>query len=79
MKDIRPISLCNVFYKTISKVLASGLKPVLHNLISPNQSVFLKGRLISDNILLAGELLMHQIHSSGKGRRKLAALNVDFL
>ena len=58
-------------------MLSNRLKPILSSLIAPHQSAFLKGRLISDNIMLATELMDH-IHSSRKGRRKLAALKIDF-
>ncbi|PKU74518.1 Putative ribonuclease H protein [Dendrobium catenatum] len=53
--DFRPISLCSVFYKLISKIMVNRLSLLLPKLISPNQMGFVKGRAIVDNILLAQE------------------------
>lgn len=56
-KDLRLISLCNFSSKVLSKLLASWFAIVLTNIISEEQSGLVKGRLISDNILLAQELI----------------------
>jgi len=53
----RPIALCNVIYKLISKVFASRLKPLLPLLISPEQTGYVEGRQIMDGIILSNEVI----------------------
>lgn len=55
--DFRPISLCAFFNKLTSKILAKRLCRILPKIISPNQSIFVKGINIVDNILLTQELV----------------------
>jgi hypothetical protein len=76
MKDLRPISLCNVVYKLVSKVLANRLKIILEDIIAPNQSAFVPGRLITDNVLLAHEV-NHFMHNKRKGQVGYAAVKLD--
>ena len=57
VNHFRPISLCNVVYKTISKILVSRLRPLLYKLISPCQSAFIPGRWIAENEIIVQELL----------------------
>ncbi|GKD87001.1 RNA-directed DNA polymerase, eukaryota, reverse transcriptase zinc-binding domain protein [Tanacetum coccineum] len=56
VSDFRPIACCNVLYKCISKILTTRIKGVLGKLVGENQSAFIEGRQITDNILLSQEL-----------------------
>jgi hypothetical protein len=48
----RLISLCNIGYKIITKVIANRLKGMLPAIIPENQGGFIKGRHITDNIIM---------------------------
>lgn len=55
--DLRPISLTSFANNILSKVLHERIAPVLPGIISKNQSGFMKERNISENILLAQEII----------------------
>ncbi|CAL1395981.1 unnamed protein product [Linum trigynum] len=73
---MRPIGLCQVFYKIISKVLSFRLSKVLPSVVSDTQNGFVKGRDISDNILIVQEV-MHFLNTKSQGRDKWMALKLD--
>ena len=68
MKDYRPIACCNLLYKVISKVIARRLKSILPEAIEVNQTSFIKGRLLLENVLLASELVNGYHRTSNSNR-----------
>ncbi|CAA7018343.1 unnamed protein product [Microthlaspi erraticum] len=73
--QFRPISLCNVLFKTITKVMVVRLKRVITKLIGPAQASFIPGRLNTDNIVMVQEAV-HSMRRK-KGRRGWMLLKLD--
>lgn len=69
----RPISLCNIGYKLITKVIANRLKTILPDIIPENQGGFIQGRQIVDNFILVQEA----IHSSLAQKEKGMVVKLD--
>ena len=76
VSNFQPISLCNMIYKIVSKVIANRLKPMLHSIISDTQSAFIANRLITDNILIAFKSL-HHMKNNCIGKKGFTALKLD--
>lgn len=66
----RPISCCNVVAKIISKIFVMRLKQFMGILISHNQSAFVGGRLIQDNLIIAHEIF-HSLKRKDKGVKRM--------
>ncbi len=60
----RPITLLGSIYKILAKTLARRIQEFLFLVIKPNQTSFVKGRIILDNNFLAQEALVWALESS---------------
>ena len=76
MSHFRPINLCNVIFKLVSKVMANRLKRILGKIIFDYQSAFVAKRVITDNIFISFEIL-HYMKSKCQGNTAHMALKLD--
>ena len=72
-QDFRPISLCNLCYKLISKIIARRIRPYLSMALSDEQLGFLKGRQLLDVVGVAHEC----IHSLKTKKQQATLLKLD--
>lgn len=73
LDKFRPISLCNSFYKIISKVFTTRMIKILPLIISQQQTGFVPGRQILDLIMMVHEV----IHSLEATKREGMLLKLD--
>lgn len=76
VNNLRPISLCNVLYKCITKCMVNRMKSLLPSLIAGNHTTFVPERQMNDNIFISHELT-HFINKQCIGNRHLATLKLD--
>lgn len=76
LTQFRPISLCNVLYKIIVTAIVARMRPFLDFCIDEAQCAFIPGRQISDNTLIAYEVL-YFLKMKKKGKQGNFALNLD--
>ena len=76
MGEFCPISCCNAVYKCISKIISKRIQMTLPSLVDNAQSAFIKGRKISDNVLLAQDLMSDYHKPNGHPR---VAAKVDIM
>lgn len=73
--QFRPIALCNVAYKVVTKILATRLRTVLTQIIHPSQAAFVPNRSIIDNYIINHEI-MHYMRTT-KGKTGVMAIKID--
>lgn len=76
LSDYRPIALCNVLYKIISKCLVARLKTHLDAIVSDAQAAFIPGRLVNDNVMIAHEI-MHSLKARKRVSQSYMAVKTD--
>lgn len=76
MLDFKPISLCSVVYKMVTKSLANCLKINLCHIVLDEKITFVLGWLISDNVIVSYEI-MHSFRRKIGGKVGFFALKLD--
>lgn len=76
LNHLRPISCCNYIYKVISKIFVLRLRMFMGDLVTQNQSAFVGGRLIQDNLIIAHKAF-HTLKQKSRGGKDHMAIKLD--
>lgn len=76
INHLRPINCCNFMYNILSKLVVIRLNKFMGDLISPNQSAFVGGRQIQDNLIIAHEVF-HSLKRREDSAKKNVAIKLD--
>jgi len=86
LKNWRPISLLNTDYKILTKVLACRLQLALKEVISSDQTGYIKDRYIGENIRIIEDIVYHTTQNNAKGfivlldfEKAFDSVNINFL
>ena len=74
LENLRPISLLNVDYKILTKTIAKRLEKVLPKIINSDQTGYVKGRYIGENVRLISDIMSYTDDKNMPG----VALFIDF-
>lgn len=75
LTQFRPISLCRVLYKLLTKTIVNRLKLILPKVVALDQCSFVPGRQITNNVMIVQEVL-HSMRKK-RGVRGMMILKLD--
>lgn len=76
MAHFKHKSLCNIVYRVMDKAIANRLMKVIHCCIGECQSVFVSERLITDNVLVAYEII-NALNAKTNDKKGMVVIKLD--